>query len=331
MWMAGARDKYRIEQGGCFSMLLGLFIYGWTVQAIAAGAFNGFDVSNALIPTSEIYPGGPPRDGIPAIDRPKFVPAAQADFLADDDRVLGLNRNGIQRAYPIKILNYHEIINDRIGDESLLISYCPLCGTGMAFLATLKGKAHSFGVSGLLYNSDVLFYDRETESLWSQIKKQAVSGPMRGTGLQQIVMAHTNWNDWRRRHPNTQVLSLQTGYKRDYNRSPYSGYEKSTQTYFPVSTTDRRYHLKEQVIGLSLDGVDKAYPFVELLKTKGAIRDRVGDHVLTIEFDSVNRTGRVLDASGEVVPTTIAYWFAWVAFHPQTDVYKLKSELLLTD
>ena len=266
MWMAGARDKYRIEQGGCFSMLLGLFFYGCTAQVAAAGSFNGFDVSNALIPTTEIYPGGPPRDGIPAIDKPKYVPAAQANFLADDDRILGLDRNGIQHAYPIKILNYHEIVNDRFGDDSILISYCPLCGTGMAFLATLKGKVHSFGVSGLLYNSDVLFYDRETESLWSQIKKQAVSGPMRGTGLQQIVMSHTNWNDWRRRHPNTQALSLQTGYKRDYNRSPYSGYEKTTQTYFPVSTTDRRYHSKEQVIGFKSGWCRKSLPLCRAVK-----------------------------------------------------------------
>jgi hypothetical protein len=324
--MAGTRDKYRIVWSGYFSMLLGLCLYGCITSVNATGTFNGFDVSDALIPTSEIHSGGPPRDGIPAIDQPVFIPAAQADFLADDDRVLGLDRNGIQRAYPIRILNYHEIVNDRFGGDSILISYCPLCGTGMAFLASLKGKALSFGVSGLLYNSDVLFYDRETESLWSQIKKQAVSGSMRGTGLQQIVMTHTNWSDWRRKHPDTQVLSLQTGYKRDYNRSPYAGYEKSTQTYFPVSTTDRRYHSKEQVIGLSLDGIEKAYPFIELSKTKGRVQDRVGDRVLTVEFDAANRTGRVLDASGEVVPTTIAYWFAWVAFHPQTDVFKMKSE-----
>lgn len=326
MWNVGVTGDYLVKWKSRCATLLVLILSGYGALLYSAGSYNGFDVSDALVPAAEIYPGGPARDGIPAIDQPKFITAGQAGFLADDDRILGLDRNGIQRAYPVRILNYHEIVNDRFGDDNILVSYCPLCGTGMAFLATIKGTAHRFGVSGLLYNSDVLFYDRETESLWSQIKKLAVSGPMRGTGLQQISMMHTTWKDWRHKNPDTQVLSLQTGYKRDYNRSPYAGYEHSNDTYFPVSSTDRRYHSKEQVIGLSLDGIDKAYPFVELSRTKGTVRDRISGRLLTIEFDTVNRTGRILNSAGEVVPTTIAYWFAWTAFHPKTDVYKARPE-----
>ena len=143
-------------------------------QLLQAEPNNGFDLSNALIPVEQIKHGGPARDGIPAISQPDFISEKQARFLEDADRVLGINMQGEQKAYPVRILNYHEIVNDHFGDV-VLVSYCPLCGTGMAFLANRDGKDFDFGVSGLLYNSDVLLYDRQTESLWSQIRKQAIS------------------------------------------------------------------------------------------------------------------------------------------------------------
>ena len=127
---------------------------------------NGFSVTNALIPVDEIRSGGPPRDGIPAIDRPRFVTADAAGFLQASDRVLGITRNGVSKAYPVAILNWHEIVNDRIANEPIVITFCPLCGTGIAYLATTGDQVLDFGVSGLLYNSDMLLYDRQTESLW---------------------------------------------------------------------------------------------------------------------------------------------------------------------
>ena len=180
-------------------------------------SLNGFDLSNASLPVSQILSGGPPRDGIPAIDRPRFIAARQAAFLGDDDRVLGVYHKGIARAYPIRILNWHEIVNDQFAGEAVVVSFCPLCGTGTAF-STLHGKAKTFGVSGLLYNSDLLLYDRETESLWSQIAATAISGPLRGEGLTLLPVAHTTWADWRKRYPDTTVLSTDTGYSRDYQR-----------------------------------------------------------------------------------------------------------------
>ena len=137
---------------------------------------NGFDLEGALIPVQEIRSGGPPRDGIPSIDRPQFVAGTAAGFLKAKDRILGIERHGIARAYPIKILNYHEIVNDIFGSEPIVITYCPLCGTGMAFLAVIGGERRVFGVSGLLYNSDVLLYDRNSETLWSQLRGKAVAG-----------------------------------------------------------------------------------------------------------------------------------------------------------
>jgi len=238
-----------------------------------AGPTNGFDLGGALVPIEEIEHGGPPRDGIPAIDRPRFIAPGNASFLSDSDRVLGIDRNGIRKAYAVKILNHHEIVNDSFGQEAVVVTYCPLCGTGMAFLATADGSTRSFGVSGLLYNSDVLLYDRETGSLWSQLMKQAIAGPLRGERLQQIAMSHTSWGDWRNRHPDTLVLSTDTGSRRNYERSPYAGYENSKELYFPVSKMDPRYHPKELVIGLSVNGMHKAYPFLELSRTDGDIKD----------------------------------------------------------
>jgi len=286
-----------------------------------AGPTNGFDLSDALVPVEEIRHGGPPRDGIPALDQPRFIAASNADFLSSTDRVLGIDRNGVRKAYAVKILNYHEIVNDRFGQDAVVVSYCPLCGTGMAFLASADGSAHSFGVSGLLYNSDVLLYDRETDSLWSQLMKQAIAGPLRGQRLQQIVMSHTSWDSWRNRHPDTLVLSADTGSRRNYDRSPYAGYENSKQLYFPVSKMDSRYHPKELVIGLSVNSMHKAYPFTELSRTGGDIEDSVAGQAVRVHYDSRNRTGQVFAADGSELPSTISYWFAWQAFHPDSGVY----------
>ena len=302
-----------------------------TVSATAFAAdkpdpanYNGFDVSNASVPVRAIQRGGPPRDGIPAIDRPRFVAAADA-ALADGDRVLGLERGGVVRAYPIRILNWHEVVNDRIGDEPVVVTYCPLCGTGMTFLAPATTGAGRFGVSGLLYNSDVLLYDRATQSLWSQILKTAVSGPLRGARLQALPMTHTSWADWRRRHPATQVLSTDTGFERDYARDPYAGYGQVQRLMFEVEHRDERFPLKEWVLGVEAGGEVKAYPFSVLATAvdgRGELRDVVGGQRLRIRFDREHQTAEAFDEQGRAWPATQAYWFAWVAFHPKTEVLR---------
>ena len=190
--------------------MLGVLILVSVSRTIrASDETNGFDVSDALIPITEIRHGGPGRDGIPAIDKPMFIAADKAKFLSPTDRILGLHYANRTRAYPIRIMNWHEIVNDRIGGDAVLITYCPLCGTGMAFRIPDGG---TFGVSGLLYNSDMLLYDRASESLWSQLMGRAVTGPMKGERLQLIPLEHTTWSDWRTRHSDTLVLSRDTGH-----------------------------------------------------------------------------------------------------------------------
>ena len=136
---------------------------------------NGFELDHGLISPADIYRGGPDKDGIPSIDSPVFIDQSDAGFLEDDDPVIGIEIDGTARAYPISILNWHEVVNDSIDDTYFTITFCPLCGTGIAFNSNVDGEVLEFGVSGLLYNSDVLLYDRKTESLWSQIMGKAVT------------------------------------------------------------------------------------------------------------------------------------------------------------
>lgn len=312
--ITGISAGYWASRLMCWLLLLGAF-------AAQAQVKNGFDLSSALLPADEIVSGGPPRDGIPSIDAPKFVNAKQADFLRPGDRVLGLARNGVAKAYPIKILNWHEIVNDEIRGEAVAVTYCPLCGTGTAYPTRAAGKRLSFGVSGLLYNSDVLLYDRQTQSLWSQLLSQAISGPLKGAKLALLAIDHTTWEDWRKRHPRTLVLSTATGFARDYNRNPYAAYEQSRDLWFEVKHENARFHPKELVLGVEIDGQFKAYPFSELAKTRGEISDTFAGQTLTVRYDAAHKTGTVLDQAGRVLPAITAFWFAWYAFHPQTQVF----------
>ncbi len=302
-----------------------LLLFASVVSACESSEYNGFDLRNSAVPRDAIHPGGPLRDGIPAIDQPRFQSADGATWLKPDDRVLGLASDGIQRAYPVRILDHHEIVNDRIGDASILVSYCPLCGTGMAFRLRPGRDSEGFGVSGLLYNSDMLLYDRASDSLWSQILARAVSGPRIGERLVSVPLEHTTWKDWRKRHPATQVLSRDTGYRRDYGRSPYPGYAKDKALYFPVSRLDRRYHPKARVLGIVIGDDARAYPYSELARVETPFHDRVGGRDLLVDFDAKNDSARLLDRDGEVLPAVSGYWFAWMAFHPDSRVFRAKG------
>ena len=300
---------------------------GWPllINAVnSARSDNGFDLSDSLIPADEIHHGGPTRDGIPALDNPTFIASDKADFMKPDDRVLGIELNGQRRAYPVLILNHHEIVNDHIGRDGVVITYCPLCGTGMAFSSLVDGELRRFGVSGLLYNSDVLLYDRESESLWSQLKRQAISGPLKGYRLTSIPMQHTTWADWQQGGPGL-VLSKDTGHSRDYSRSPYGSYDDDEAIYFPVNARSARYHPKERVLGIGIEDVYRAYPFSELAQVDSPLRDVIDGKEIEIRFDAATRSGRIFDSSGQELTSVNSFWFAWYAFHPETTVYKPKK------
>ena len=311
-------QDFRVQLSQLLVIVLLMFV---VTTSVSGEVKNGFRLSNALVPAGEIVSGGPARDGIPSIDKPHFIAALDAGVPGPDDRVLGVTYNGISKAYPVAILNFHEIVNDRFNGESIVVTFCPLCGTGIAYLAKVEDKALEFGVSGLLYNSDVLLYDRQTESLWSQIQRQAVSGPMKGTKLQPVSLTHTRWSDWKRLNPQTQVLSTETGYQRDYSSNPYRGYAKDRSLWFPVRAKDDRYHPKEWVLGLELAGRYKAYPFSELAVSGGVVEDTFAGYRVVVHYDAVNNKADVVDDEGQSLASVTLYWFAWYAFHPETAVF----------
>lgn len=295
-----------------------------TVYVCFAAPHNGFDLSDALIDANQILSGGPAKDGIPAIDKPVFIPVAKATHLKPDDRILGIEIDGISKAFPIAILNWHELVNDVIAGHRFIMSYCPLCGTGVAFSSRVKDSDLSFGVSGLLYNSDVLLYDRQTESLWSQILGKAVTGDFKGQKLNKLPLTHTSWSNWKATHPQSRVLSEQTGYSRDYRRNPYTGYEQSRDLYFQVTyKAPDWFHPKERVLGLEIGDRFKAYPFSEIDKAgQTSLDDQFAGQKITIHWDKDNQQASLTDASGRQIAAIEGFWFAWFAFHPDTEVFR---------
>ncbi|MCB1687212.1 MAG: DUF3179 domain-containing protein [Halioglobus sp.] len=306
-----------------------LLVTGATCHAITAeepSFYNGFEVENGLIAPGDIDHGGPGRDGIPALDAPVFLSGKERKGqIKADDRVLGLYYNGVAKAYPISILDHHELVNDQFAETPILISYCPLCGTGMVFLANVKDQALNFGVSGLIYNSNVLLYDRNTGSLWSQILKKAVTGPMKGAELTQIPAQYTTWESWLNEHPDSLLLSRATGFERDYDYSPYEDYKRLPTVTFSTFNQDTRLYSKTWVVGITVGEESLALPFAELDKLDKPLRIRLGDTELSIQWDRNAQAARAFDENGKEVPTTSAYWFSWVAFHPDTGIYGMGS------
>ena len=303
------------------TVLFSILVWPVFVPGIQAQTNNGFDLSNASIDRLEILSGGPSRDGIPSIDHPQFIPANQVNYLHDNDIVVGLVSKNTVRAYTTRILVWHEIVNDVIAGETIAVTYCPLCGTAMVFDRKIDGKVRTFGVSGLLYRSDVLMYDRESESLWSQLAMRAVSGPAVGKQLRWLPSEHLTWKAWREKYPHGEVLSLDTGYKRNYSGEAYSSYFSSDKTMFPVPHTRLELPDKALVIGTIIDGKAKAYP-VKDLPTDHAIKDWVANKQVVIRYDADKQNPQIIGPKGQQIPYVMVFWFAWQAFYPETDLWE---------
>jgi hypothetical protein len=279
---------------------------------------NGFDLADSLVPVDEILRGGPKRDAILALDSPPVLPAVDAPWR-DEAWVVGVVAGASARAYPLAILVWHELVNDRLGGRPLLVSYCPLCGTALVFDRRVGGAERRFGVSGLLYQSDLLMFDRETESLWSQISAHAVTGPARSSRLALVRSRLVRWVDWKRVHPETTVLSRETGHVRPYGQTPYGDYATSERLAFPVAR-DPRYHPKMRTLGLRLaDGRARGYPLVEVQRAGGSISESPFGTPVTIRLDTESQTFEV-DAP-EPIEVVEGFWFAWSAFHPAASVF----------
>jgi hypothetical protein len=218
--------------------------------------------SGWLIPQSEVLDGGPGKDGIPALVNPNFTDVQGATYLNDSDLVIGFKNGNDVRAYPHAILDWHEIVNDNINEVSVAITYCPLTGTGIGWdRIVFRGEETTFGVSGLLYNTNLIPYDRATDSNWSQILNKSVNGRLIGQEAELIGLFETDWKTWKTIYPDTKVLSNETGFNRTYGSSPYGDYNNLDDFFlFPVSK-DRRLPLKERVLAIVSGGQAKVYRF----------------------------------------------------------------------
>ena len=243
------------------------------------------DLSKALVPLEEIISGGPPPDGIPAIDRPVFVSPGAADaWLSPREPVLALHVNGDARAYPLQILMWHEIVNDTVGGRPVAVTYCPLCNSGLVFDRVVEGQTLDFGTSGKLYKSDLVMYDRQTHSLWAQMEGKAIVGEKAGTRLALVPANTISYEDWKAAYPGGKVLSTETGHRRSYGRNPYEAYDQPDSHPFLLrGAPDRRRPPKERVVGVTIESAPKAYPWPLLVK-HGVIHDALGAEKLVVFY-----------------------------------------------
>ncbi len=281
-----------------------------------------FDLRKSTIPTKRILGGGPPKDGIPALTEPKQIAAQEATYLQADDRVIGVTIGGVARAYPLRILDYHEIVNDRIDDVPFAVTYCPLCDSAVVFDRRTKLGEREFGVSGLLYNSNVLMYDRggQPESLWSQLMAEGVSGPAARVPLKTLPVELTTWQDWLSRNPQTTVLSPDTGHARNYGQRLYAAYFASPDLMFAVKPLNRRLPAKTPVLGVWTANAARAYPIAKFAGESRQISEQLDGKNFVLEYDAATRNLRVASAEDEI-QWMYSFWFAWAAFRPSTELY----------
>jgi hypothetical protein len=285
-----------------------------------------FNIENLTVPSGEILPGGPGKDGIPALVDPHTSPTRSADFLGPEDRVVGVNIDGEARAYPIRMLNWHEVVNDELAGVPFAVIYCPLCDSVSVVDRRVDGNTYTFGVSGLLYNSNVLLYDRTDDALWSQIAMAAVSGPNAGKELRHMGFDLATFDRWKRDNPEGTVATFRTGHRRDYGRNPYEQYFRMDHVMFPVKNQDDRLPGRARVVGVKIGDMARAYPLAAVRDAPGqTLRDTLGDASLVLEAGDEPGTVSVLEAPPEaqVVHT---FWFAWAAFHPDTEIFQHQGD-----
>ena len=298
----------------------------------AGGEMLGqFNTEDMTIQRREIQAGGPPKDGIPSLADPEVVKADEADFMRADDRVVAVNIGDTVRAYPLRILNWHEAVNDELEDTPFTVVYCPLCDSVSVLDRRIRDetgevKVLEFGISGLLHNSNVLLYDRTDEALWSQVKFEAVSGPHAGKSLEHLPWTMTTFETYRDEYPEGTVMTFDTGYRRDYSRNPYEAYFQEDRLMFPVSREDPRLNRKDRVVGIRIGDKVRAYPVERVAEAEdGRITDTLGEHRIVLEADAGADTVRLVEVP-EQAQTMHTFWFAWAAYHADTEIYGEQDE-----
>ncbi|MEM8908220.1 MAG: DUF3179 domain-containing protein [Bacteroidota bacterium] len=337
-----------------FSLLLHIFFISCSKENISQGQ------TDWLIPVNEVRDGGPGKDGIPSIDNPQFIRIDQVDFLSDNDLVVGMVHNNVVRAYPHPIMDWHEIVNDELGNLEVALTYCPLTGTAVAWNRKNNGQSTTFGVSGKLFNTNLMPYDRDSDSYWSQMSLNCVNGDRIGEVIETFPIIETTWATWKSMYPNSEILSTQTGFSRNYNRYPYGDYRtNNNNVIFPVSPRDTRLPSKERVLAVLNETVNRVYS-INLFENPRVIYDQIGDDPIivigakdenfivafrnqglndwTVDLTKLpviatDNEGNELDINGRIVagplagtqldhPTAyIGFWLSFGAFYPGIEIY----------
>lgn len=280
----------------------------------------GFSVAKTLVDARHILPGGPGRDGIEAVDSPTFASIEAADAILPETPVVGVSIAGDARAYLVPVLEYHQVVNDEVGGVPIAVTFDPLTGVARVFERKVGARTLRFGVSGLLYNAGFLLYDHETESLWSQFQGRAIAGELAGTQLRALRTHQEEFATWRKREPKTRILIPPDPKHFDYNESPYSSYAEEDNSNFPVEARDRRFHAKELVVGVVVNGKSRAYLASLLTRNGGRADDEFEGRKIHVSYEPDR--GVFEWEAPEDVEVTESYWFAWKAFHPDTEIWK---------
>lgn len=286
------------------------------------------DFSRHSIEWNEIMSGGPPKDGIPSIDEPQFQPVADETEVKPNEPVIGLEINGDARAYPLRILIWHEIVNDTVGGEPVAVTYCPLCNSAVVFERVVKGETTTFGTTGKLRNSDLVMYDRLTESWWQQFTGKAIVGEMTGTQLEILPARLESLAQFRERHPDGRILVPNNPNFRNYGRNPYAGYDSSARPFLFRGDLPEDINPMVRVVMVRTD--EPTIVALDLLRE----HERVEAGDVTISWrpgqasaldDSSVAGGRdvgtvAVERDGADVPYDVTFAFVAHAFHPETAI-----------
>jgi hypothetical protein len=290
------------------------------VAAEGSEPLHGFSIEGLEAPRELIVSAAPQRDPIVSLDAPGFAAAEDASWVTAANPVIGVALGGQARAYPVHLLEYHPLLNDEIGDVPVVVGFDPITATGRAYQRKLSDRVLEFGLSGLVYNAGLLLYDRETKSLWSLFEGRAIAGPLAGQRLTPLRVRQEHMGTWLARHPGTRVLERPQPERVDYRYSPFKAYWLEEKIPYPVHSRDPSFHPKEVVLGVEVGGEARAYLGSRLAAAGLRVEDEIDGKRIRIDYDP-DEAVFVWEAQDDVAVTD-AYWFAWKAFHPDTEVWQ---------
>lgn len=310
---ASCAPRTRLKATGT-ARLVCLLIGGLALAMLGAGVAGAADGAPQIIQASLI------KDKIEAIQHPKFVEAKDATFLDDRDRVIGVVVGDVAKAYPLRILRWHDVINDVSAGKPVAVTFCPLTGDTAVYERKIGNKTVTLFPSDKLYESTTLLRDSATGSLWSQFNGKAITGPAKGKQLPAIASINTSWTLWKAFHPKTLAMSTDTGFARNYEGDPYELYEGPGATEFPISHNDKRLPRNELVLGVEVDHHAEAFPLRRLFAAKTPVTAEVGGRKILVAFDPASGTVGAADDKHHI-PAYIGQWFGWAAFHPNSEIW----------